>query len=99
MLLSNLKCLSSTAEGALHCHSISPRHLTHPAPGQNGRHVADDIFMCIFVNEKFCILIEISLELAPKGLIDDNPPLVQIMAWRRFHLEILGNLVCLRDNL
>ena len=26
-------------------------------PAQNGRHFADDIFSCIFVNEKFCILI------------------------------------------
>ena len=25
--------------------------------GQNGRHFSDDIFRCIFVNEKFCILI------------------------------------------
>ena len=26
-------------------------------PEQNGRHFTDDIFICIFVNEKFCILI------------------------------------------
>ena len=25
-------------------------------PGQNGRHFADDVFRCIFLNEKFCIL-------------------------------------------
>ena len=25
-------------------------------PGQNGRHFADNIFSCIFTNEKFCIL-------------------------------------------
>ena len=30
-------------------------------PEQNGRHFADDIFRCIFVNGKFCILIEMSL--------------------------------------
>ena len=29
-------------------------------PGQNGCHFADDIFGCIFVKEKFCILIAIS---------------------------------------
>ena len=29
--------------------------------GQNGYHFADDIFKCIFMNEKFCILIKISL--------------------------------------
>ena len=32
-------------------------------PGQNGRHFADNIFRCIFVNEKICILIKISLRL------------------------------------
>ena len=26
--------------------------------GQNGGHFADDVFLCIFVNEKFCILIK-----------------------------------------
>ena len=45
-------------------------------PGQNGRHFTDDIFSCIFVNEKFCILIEISPKLVPKGPIDNNPALV-----------------------
>ena len=32
--------------------------------GQNGRHFADDVFRCIFVNEKFSILIKISLKCA-----------------------------------
>ena len=52
-------------------------------PGQNGHHFADDIFRCIFVNEKFCSLIRISLEFAHKCLIDNIPALGQIMAWRR----------------
>ena len=52
-------------------------------PGQNGYRFADDIFRCIFVNEKFCILIKISLKFIPKGPIDNNPELVYIMAWRR----------------
>ena len=34
------------------------------------------IFICIFVNETFCILIKISLKFVPKGPIDDNPALV-----------------------
>ena len=50
---------------------------------QNGRHFADDICRCIFVNEKFYILIEISLKFVPKGPINNIPALVQIMAWRR----------------
>ena len=52
-------------------------------PGQHGRHFADDIFRCIFVNEKFGILIKISLKLVPKGPTDNNLALVKIMAWRR----------------
>ena len=36
-------------------------------PGQNGCHFADDIFRCIFVSEKICILIEISLKFVSKG--------------------------------
>ena len=47
------------------------------SPGQNGHHFADDMFRCIFVNEKFCILIEISLHFVLKAA------LVQVMAWCR----------------
>ena len=39
--------------------------LTHLPPGQNGRRFADDIFRCIFVNEKFCTLIKTSLKFVP----------------------------------
>ena len=65
--------------------TLSPHPLpTHThTPGQNGRHFADDISRCIFVNEKFCILIKISLKFVPKGPINNNPALVQIMAWHR----------------
>ena len=52
-------------------------------PRQNGRHFADDIFKCIFVNENVWILIIISLKFVPKGLINNIPALVQIMAWHR----------------
>ena len=45
-------------------------------PGQNGRHFADDSFKCISVNEKFLILIQISVKFVPKGPIDNNPALV-----------------------
>ena len=46
------------------------------SPGQNGRHFADDIFRCIFMNEKFYILIKISLKFIPKGPIDNKPVLL-----------------------
>ena len=45
-------------------------------PGQNGRHFTDDISRWIFVNEKFCILVEISLKIVPYGPIENNPALV-----------------------
>ena len=52
-------------------------------PRQNGRHFADDMFKCIFLNENLWILIIISLKFVPKGSINNIPALVQIMAWRR----------------
>ena len=53
------------------------------SPGQNGRHFADEIFKCIFLNEKFCILIRISLKFVPKDPNDNKWVLVQVMAWCR----------------
>ena len=35
-------------------------------PGQNGSHFANDIFKCVFMIKKFCILVKISL-FVPKG--------------------------------
>ena len=45
--------------------------------------LADEIFKCNFVNEKFLILIKISLKFVPKGPIDNKAALVQVMVWRR----------------
>ena len=39
---------------------------------QNGRHFANTIFKVIFLNEKFCILIKISLIYVPKAPIDNK---------------------------
>ena len=52
-------------------------------PRQNGRHFADDVFKCIFLDENVWILLKISLRFVPKGPINNIPALVQIMAWRR----------------
>ena len=52
-------------------------------PRRNEQHFADDIFKRIFFNENVWISINISLKFVPKGLINNNPALVQIMAWRR----------------
>ena len=50
--------------------------LNSSTPGQNGRHFADNIFRCIFVNENFCILIKILSKFVPKGPIDNKSALV-----------------------
>ena len=52
-------------------------------PRQDGRHLADDIFTCIFLNENCCNLIKFSLKYVRKGPIDNYLALVPIMAWRR----------------
>ena len=52
-------------------------------PSRNEQHFADDIFKRIFFNKNVWISIKISLKFVPKGLINNNPALVQIMAWRR----------------
>ena len=52
-------------------------------PRQNGRHFADDMFKCIFLNKNASIALKISLKFVPKIRITNIPALVQIMAWRR----------------
>ena len=52
-------------------------------PRQNGRHIADDTFKCIFLFENVWIWIKISLKFVPKVWYNNIPSLVQIMAWRR----------------
>ena len=51
--------------------------------GENGRHLTDKFLDAFFMSEKFCILMEISLKFAPKGVIDKKSALVQVMAWHR----------------
>ena len=66
-------------------------------PIQNGRRFADDTFKRIFLNENIRISIKISLKFVPKGLINNIPALVQIMAWRRAGDKPLSEpmMVCL----
>ena len=52
-------------------------------PRQHGRHFADDSFRCISLNDNVWISIKTSLKFVPRGSIDNNPTLFQIMAWRR----------------
>ena len=62
---------------------LSLCHFNTLRPRQNGRCFADDTFKHIFLNENVRILSKISLKFVPKGPINNNPALVQIMAWRR----------------
>ena len=66
------------------------RHFNTSRPKQNGRHFADDIFKCIFLNENVWIAIKISLEFVPRGPTNNIPTLVQIMAWRRSGDKLLS---------
>ena len=63
------------------CHMASM--LKHIKARQNGRHFTDVIFKHIFLNENVQILNTIWLKFIPKGPIDNNPALAQIMDWRQ----------------
>ena len=75
LMLETLPCQDVSLSYFLHINTLRPR--------QDGRHFADDIFMCILFNEKCCILIKFSLKYVHNGPIHHNPTFVQIMAWRR----------------
>ena len=68
---------------------------------QNGCRFADDTFKRIFLNENVRISINISLKFVPKGPINNNPALVQIMAWRRSGDKPLSEpmMVCLLTHI
>ena len=65
-------------------------------PRQHDRHFAD-YFKRIFLNENIWMSIKISLEFVYNGPINNNPALVQIMAWRRSGDKPLSEpvMVCL----
>ena len=67
----------------IHCSMMNAekRRFNSFVPGQNGHHFADDILKGILINENLFILILISLKFVPKGLIDNKPALVKVMAW------------------
>ena len=60
-----------------------PRWINSSLPGENGHPFRDDISKCIFMNEKCCILILLSLKFFPEGPINIKLVLFQVMAWRR----------------
>ena len=80
----NMKCMKwwERTTPAIFSWLAEPK-LKHIEAETNGRHFADDIFKCIFLNENVWIPIKISLKFVPKGPINNIPAMVQIMAWRR----------------
>ena len=63
--------------------SFSSTKLNTLRSRQNGRHLADNIFKCIFFNENVRISIKISLKFVPKDPVDNKFALVEVMAWHR----------------
>ena len=65
--------------------SWSPRRqwIDSLRPKQNVRLFTDDTSKRIFLNENIRILTKNSLKFVPKGLINNIPALILIMAWRR----------------
>ena len=67
-------CVTSTLFGWKNTHQLlNKRSLNTLRPRRNERHLADDIFKCIFLNENVWIAIEISLKFVPKGPINYIP--------------------------
>ena len=77
------KCRHGGYHGIMATIVVDLYFVSEVSPEQNGRHFADNIFRCIFMNKKCYIAIRISLKFVPKGHIDNKSALVQVMAWRR----------------
>ena len=63
--------------------------MTIMTPDQNGHHLADNIFKCIFLTETICICIQISLQISLQFVSEvptgNNSVLVQVMACGPFY--------------
>ena len=57
--------------------------LTHSLVDKTAAVLADEISNCIFLNENYKIMFQISLNYVPRIPSDNKPALVQVMAWRR----------------
>ena len=78
-------CLMAPSHYLNQCWCIISRVLHHSLnsspPRQNRRQFGRRLSKMHFLEWKFCILIKISLKSVSKGPIDNNPTLVQIVAW------------------
>ena len=55
--------------------------------------LTDNIFNCIFLNEKDWIPIQISLKYVPRSPIDNKPALFQIIAWLTSDKPLPGTMM------
>ena len=62
--------------------TILKKNLTPLPLNKMAAMLAGGIFKCIFLNENYRILIEISLMFIPRSPIDNMAALFQVMAWR-----------------
>ena len=58
------------------------RFVKTPRPAWNGRHLPDDIFTCVFLNQKYCILIKMSPNFITTIPHNNEKTLVQVMTGR-----------------
>ena len=66
------KSRQTKTKPALRLVALNKIHVNTLRPKLNGCHLADDIFKCICMNENCWILIQMSLEFAPKGSTDNT---------------------------
>ena len=64
------------------CYNSEKQILTHLPLDKRAAIFADNMFECIFMNEKFCISIQISLKCVPEGPFDNKSAMVQVTTWR-----------------
>ena len=84
--------LSVTSE-TMGCWPHTPIWFYTLTPTQNGRHFANDIFKCNFVNEKTLMVIKKSLKIVSMGHSNSIAALFQIMVRHKF-LPILQTFLC-----
>ena len=76
-------CIHNFISNYLLIYAINSTLVNTLRPRQNGRHVPDNIFKYIFLNENVWTSIKIPMKFVPKGPINNIPALFQIMAWCR----------------
>ena len=65
-------------------------------PRRNVHHFADATFKHVFLNWNIRILIKISLVFVPDSPINNNPTLVQVMAWSQPYDKPLSEPMMIR---